>query len=93
MPLALLLLTVARRALRSFPLMKATPSNMDRLRHAFRDELFGLADEQVFAYFDVWDRGQMRYAPIGEARMDARNPGQVIIDIDPLVAWLLRGGR
>lgn len=96
MPLALLLLAVARKALRSFPVMKATPHNLDTLRHAFRSLLIAMADEQVFSYFDVWDSGQMRYAPIGEARMarmDARYPGQVVIDIDPLVAWLLRGGR
>lgn len=93
MPLARLLLAAARLVFRSYPVMKATPHNLDALRHAFREQLIGMADAQVFAYFGVWDGHQMRGAPRCDVRMDRCHSGRVIIDIDPLVAWLLCGGR
>lgn len=93
MPLARLLLAAARLVFRSYPVMKATPHNLDTLRHAFCERLIAMADAQVFAYFGVWDGHQMRDAPRCDVRMNHEHAGQVIIDIDPLVAWLLRGGR
>lgn len=90
-PLAQLLYAVAKRAFEPYRGRLATCDRLDIVGNDVRQMLALMAERGIFGYFGIWTARQMLESP--HIRATCETDGRMMLHVDPLVAWLLRGPR